>query len=377
MSAPDWAQELGPGLPEDLTAAVLAAAISSWVHPERLRAVLAARLESNASVDAPEVIADLARPPRPGARPPTRAEVEAAAQALLGVGARLLVVGHDGYPRRLANAWPDLGAPAWLFARIPAPLPDVPTVAVVGTRRATLDGLHTARALGRFLGLRGIVVVSGMARGIDQAAHQGALDGGGPTAAVLGTGFGVDYPRRDHAVREAVAASGGLFTEYPYGTPVRAHQFLWRNRIVSGLADLVVVVEGQARSGALQTARLAAAQGRDVFAVPGSLNSPTSRGPLDLVRDGAQVVTAFEDILIALDQPSVARAGLGGEPAAASGLEQPAQAVLDLLGPAPAQPDAVAAAAGLTISATLSVLADLEARGLTIATARGFVAATS
>lgn len=374
MSAPGWAHQLGPSVPGQLTAAILSAAISPWVHPERLRAVLAARLDGNASLAVPNVVEDLARPPRPGARPPTATEVEHAARALLAAGACLLVVGHQGYPRRLANAWPELGAPAWLFARSPAPLPDAPTVAVVGTRRATLDGLHTARALGRFLGQRGIMVVSGMARGIDQAAHLGALDGGGRTVAVLGTGFGVDYPRRDEAVREAVATSGGLFTEYPYGTPVRAHQFLWRNRIVSGLADVTVVVEGQARSGALQTARLAAAQGREVFAVPGSLNAPTSRGPLDLVRDGARLVTAFEDVLTALDETAIARGEPRGRRAAASGLDQPARAVLDLLGPTPAQPDAVASAAGLSIADALSVLAELESRGLTTATARGFVA---
>jgi len=364
-------------LPGELTAAVLAAAISPWVHPERLRAVLAARLERNASTGVSEVVEDLARPPGAGAAMPNAPAVEATARALLACGARLVVVGCPGYPRRLADAWPELGAPAWLFVRGPAPLPDVPTVAVVGTRRSTLDGLHTSRALGAFLGQRGIVVVSGMARGIDQAAHRGALDCGGRTAAVLGTGFGVDYPRRDEDVREAVAASGGLLTEYPYGTPVRAHQFLWRNRIVSGLADVVVVVEGQSRSGALQTARLAAAQGREVFAVPGSLNSPSSRGPLDLIRDGARVVTAFDDVLAALDESAVARGESPfREPAAASGLAQPARAVLDLLGPSPAQADAVAAAAGLTIATTLSVLADLESRGLTTATARGFVAAS-
>lgn len=384
MTAPRWAEQLGAGLDPDLVVRVMTCVVSPWCHPDRLRRVLADRLERDAATDAATVIADLARPPRPSDVPPSPAAVEAVARALLAAEARLLLPLHPGYPGRLALAWPDLGAPGWLFAR-GAALTDAASVAVVGTRRPTLDGVRTARGLGRFLAERGVTVVSGLARGIDQAAHQGALDAGGVTTAVLGTGFGVDYPRRDGPLREAVAASGGLVTEYLPGAPPSPPHFLWRNRIVSGLADAVVVVEGQARSGALQTARLGAAQGRDVFAVPGSLSQPTSRGPLDLVRDGARLVTRFEDVLECLpalvdlaEEPegmADVDVSVAGSRSAVAGLDPSAVTVLNLLGAAPASPGALAGAAGLPVAAALVALSELEARGLVALTGRGFVRA--
>ncbi|MPZ88664.1 MAG: DNA-protecting protein DprA [Nitriliruptorales bacterium] len=388
MSAPAWAEELGPGLDAALVVAVVSCAVSPWATPEALRRVLAARLERGAATGVEDVVAELAHPPL-GAASPEPAVIERAARTLLAVGARVVVAGCPGYPPALVQTWPELGAPAWLFVR-PAPPPAGPCVAVVGTRRASLDGLRTARALGAFLAERGVGVVSGLARGIDQAAHQGALDRAGVTVGVLGTGFGVDYPRGDGRLRAAVSASGGLVTEYAVGAPPRPPHFLWRNRIISGLASVVVVVEGRARSGALQTARLAAAQGRDVFAVPGSLNAATSRGPLDLIRDGACVLTAFDDVLQALDSPAwvdhrqgVAATALavpaaGGQPGPApagpaAGLEHEALVVLDLLGSVPSTPGQLAARARLPIATTLAVLGALEQRGLAAHTARGFV----
>ncbi len=299
-----WAQALGEGVEPELVARVIGC-LAGGVWPELVLGAVAARARAG-GVEVADVLDDveraLASRPRPavGERGPDQL-----ARALLDQGARVLLAGRPRYPERLAWAWPELGAPPWLLWR-GAPPPHGPAVAVVGTRRATHDGLTTARALGRFLAARGITVVSGMARGIDQAAHLGALDAGGPTVAVLGTGFGVDYPHGDGALRDAVAASGGLVTEHPPGTPPRPHHFLTRNRIVAALADAVVVVEGHTRSGALHTARLAAEAGRDVFACPGSLNAPASRGPLDLVRDGAQVLTDFAALLDVLPVPAAA-----------------------------------------------------------------------
>jgi DNA processing protein len=366
VTATVWAEALAGELDPELVAAVVRCAAQLDVTPERLGAVLGRRLRTGAATDARSVIQELHREEPPAER------VESAARALLAAEARVLIVGSPGYPPLLAQAWPELGAPAWLFLRGRAVLPEGPAVAVVGTRRPTLDGVRTAQALGRFLAHSGLTVVSGMARGIDQAAHRGALDGGGATVGVLGTGFGVDYPSGDGRLRAAVAASGGLLTEYLPGVPPRPPHFLWRNRIVSGLVSAVVVVEGRARSGALQTARLAAAQGREVFAVPGSLNAPASRGPLDLVRDGARVLTCFEDLLEALDLPPPAN-----QEGVAKGQHEVAEpaagALVALLGSEPAVPAALAAAAGLPLGDTLATLAELEARGLARYTGRGFV----
>lgn len=367
MTIPPWAADLGPGLDPRLVAAIVACACCPRVSPELLRSVLARRLERNASTDVGEVVGDLRAAGTP-CPPPDPAAVDEAARGLLAAGARVLAVGRRGYPPPLAQAWPELGAPAWLFVRGTVPL--AAAVAVVGTRRPTLDGLHTARALGRFLAEAGVCVVSGMARGIDQAAHAGAIDGGGRTVGVLGTGFGVDYPRGDGPVRDAVAASGALVTEYAPGAPPHPHHFPWRNRIISGLAQAVVVVEGQARSGALQTARLAASQGREVFAAPGSLNAPTSRGPLALVRDGAHVLTRFEDVLEMI--PSLPQGADRGD--AVTGVDDPGRrAVWGLLGTQPATAGALAAATGASLPSVLRVLAELEAGGVVRHTARGFV----
>jgi DNA processing protein len=358
---------LAGGRDRDLLTTVLRCATSSWVTPERLGAVLARRLGRNASTDVAAVIAELAQPP-PGALPVTGAQVEAAALALLEQQARVLAVGRHGYPEQLAHAWPELGAPAWLFVRGRAPLPVGPAVAVVGTRRPTIDGLRTARALGTFLARAGVTVVSGLARGIDQAAHLGALDAGGATVAVLGTGLGVDYPARTGGLRDAIADAGGLVTEFAAGAPPLPHQFLQRNRIISGLVSALVVVEGRERSGALQTARLAAAQGRDVFAVPGSLNAPASRGPLALIRDGARVLTCFDDVLETLDP------GLTTPGPAAPQRAPVSNPLLDLLGPQPASAAALAEAADLPLQRVLAQLADLEAQGHARHTTRGFIA---
>lgn len=376
--APAWAQELSAGAPPELVARVVCLAAAPWMHPDRVRRLLTERLDAGAATDPAAVVGALERS---GAGPlPSRADAEALARRLAACAARVGIVGEAGYPARLATAWPELGAPLWLFTRSArGALPGGPAVAVVGTRRATLEGRQTARQLARLLADHGVVVVSGMARGIDQAAHQGALDADGLTVGVLGTGLDVDYPYRDGPLRAAVAAAGGLVTEYRPGTPPRPAHFLWRNRIIAGLADATVVVEGRARSGALQTARLAAAQGREVLAVPGSLQQPTSRAPLDLIRDGARPLTRLEDVLEVVDvNESVAHAvsepRLDGLLVGTAGLPAETADVLDLLGSAPATPDALAATSGQPVGAVLAAIAELTARGLAAATPRGIVA---
>lgn len=340
---------------------------------------------------APDAVLDaLAR--QVGARAPDDARrVPARLRALSG---RLVVVGDRGYPPLLQDAWPELGAPVWLFVVGSHPPVDRgPAVAVVGTRTPTVDGLATARAVSVALARAGVTVVSGMARGIDQAAHRGALAGGGRTVAVLGTGLGVDYPARSAALRAAVAGSGAVLTELAPGVGPRPWQFLARNRIISGLADATVVVEGREHSGALQTARLAAGQGRDVWAVPGSINAPTSAGPLALLRDGALPLTGIDDFVAAVtaatagacaagatatSEPGVAPPGAAPAPApAATGpppdLSDPAAAVVALLGAVAASTDELAAASRLPVHVVLAAVGELVDAGLATSTPQGVV----
>ena len=375
---PGWAAALSAGTDPELVARTVRLAATPWVTPRHVRDALAASLE-RVTVTAADVLAAVEGAAGPGRPLADRATSERAARALLAQSARVHVAGEPGYPPRLAGAWPELGAPLWLFVRAPdGRLPDGPPVAIVGTRRPTLDGLRTARSLAALCARHGVVVVSGMARGIDQAAHLGALDAGGRTVAVLGTGLGYDYPAGDGRLRAAVAAAGGLATELLPGAGPRKEHFLWRNRIVSGLGDATVVVEGRDRSGALHTARLAASQGRDVLAVPGPLHAPTSRAPLDLIRDGATTITRPQDVLVALgvrfsDGAAPDRAcGTAREPAPSS-LSADAGALLGLLGAVPSTPGQLAAAVGRPLPAVLAAVGELSRAGLADPTPRGIV----
>lgn len=375
VSVPGWAGQLADD--GELAARVVRLAATPGVSPERVRAVIAALLEAGCEIDVEVVVEALEADACRRGKLAAPAVVERAGRALAAAGAVMLLAGRPGYPRRLADAWPELGAPLWLFVRSAGRcgLPEGPAVAVVGTRQPTLDGRRTAADLGQLLARHGVVVVSGLARGIDQTAHRAALDAGGLTVAVLGAGFGVDYPYRDGPLRERIAACGGLATELLPGVAPRPHHFPWRNRIVSGLADATVVVEGRSRSGALQTARLAAAQGRDVLAVPGSLNQPTSRGPLDLIRDGAQPLCRLEDVLevAGLRLARGATGAVESDTQPPGGLSGSASAVLQVLGTAPAPPGELAAALDRPIGEILAAVAELTTRGLAVSTPRGLI----
>ena len=180
-------------------------------------------------------------------------------------------------------------------------LPPEAGVAIVGTRRATRYGLGLARAMGRAVATHGWVVVSGLARGVDGAAHRGCLDGGGVGVAVLGSGVDVWYPAEHRGLgEELIDAGGAVVSEYPPGTTPEPWRFPARNRVISGLAGAVVVCEAAETGGALITARLAAEQGREVFAVPGDVSRPTSVGANLLIRDGAVPVLGPDDLVEAL-----------------------------------------------------------------------------
>jgi len=198
------------------------------------------------------------------------------------------------YPALLAHIY-DPPVILWVRGR-PAEL-DRPCVALVGARAASAGGLEAARELAYGLAAQGVVVVSGLARGIDSAAHQGALEAGGTTVAVLGSGIDCIYPPEHLELASRIAQRGALASEFPPGTrPLRGH-FPLRNRLISGLSRAVVVVEAAERSGSLITARCALEQGREVMAVPGSATSGRNRGAHALIRDGAKLVETADDIL--------------------------------------------------------------------------------
>ena len=218
----------------------------------------------------------------------------AAADRILGecerIGARILTMQDADYPVRLRNIYEP---PCLLYVRGQLPLIDEEAaVAMVGTRGATPYGLETAETLSYAMAKQGALIVSGAASGIDSAAHRGALRAGAKTVAVLGCGVDVVYPQENRQLYQDIAASGALVSEYPPGTAALGAHFPARNRIISGLCLATVVVEAPERSGALITARTALEQGRDVFAVPGAINAPMSRGCNRLIAEGAAALAA-------------------------------------------------------------------------------------
>jgi DNA processing protein len=228
-------------------------------------------------------------------------EIEAGAR----LGAALITVGEPGFPRLLGALDPP---PPVLWLRGDANLTLKPAVAIVGARIASAAGQRFARALASDLGQAGYVVVSGMARGVDGAAHEGGLERG--TLAVLAGGVDDIYPPEHRSLYGRIVANGCIVSENAVGRRATAKDFPRRNRIISGLSLGVVVVEAEQRSGSLITARLAAEQGRDVFAVPGSPLDPRAKGPNDLIRQGAILCEGIEDILRSLQGPG----GFVGEP---------------------------------------------------------------
>ncbi len=276
-------------------------------------------------------------------------------------GARVVTWLDAGYPAALRDL-PD--PPPVLYLRGAWAGGDGRAVAIVGTRRASAYGRGVARWLGEVLGASGVVVLSGLARGVDRAAHTGALRGGGVTVGVLGCGVDVTYPPEHRTLMEAMLERGAVVAEMPMGAPPQPRQFPPRNRLISGLARAVVVVEGDVTSGAMITARFAAAQGRVVFAVPGSVHAPRSRGPHRLLAEGARVLAAPADLAEVLGLP---RDALRPRPAAApvtASLSETERRVLETLGDEPRHVDAIAAASGLGPAHASAALAALEVRGL-------------
>ncbi len=252
-------------------------------------AVLKAGLQELSSVPGLKERAILALKNKCYIRPP-----EAEWETLQKSGVRILALRDPAYPANL-SAIPD--PPVVLFVRGSLEPRDLVSIAVVGSRAASPTGMIFTERLSADLALNGVTIVSGLAVGIDSAAHRGALKGKGRTLAVLGCGLDVDYPHGNSRLREEIALSGALITEFPLGTPPAAGNFPMRNRIISGLALGVVVVEAAERSGSLITARMAIEQGREVFAVPGIAHHYRSVGPHRLLKQGAKLVESAEDVI--------------------------------------------------------------------------------
>lgn len=309
---------------------------------------------------------------------PSAASIARECEGLAAFGGRFLFRGGPGYPARLAPI-PD--PPPVLSCIGRADLFDRPCIAIVGARNASLAGRRMAALLAEDLGAAGFVIVSGLARGIDGAAHEAALGSG--TLGVLAGGVDQPYPAEHAGLYAQMLRVGAVLSEAPLGLIARAQDFPRRNRIVAGLALGVVVVEAAARSGTLITARLALEQGRDVFAVPGSPLDPRAEGTNQLIRDGATLVRHAQDVIDALGGLEIAQhthqaSGTGlFEPAftsmgPASDMNAAAMAeVRDLLGFAPTHRDLLLAATGLPPAQLADILVDLVLSGVVDETGGG------
>jgi DNA processing protein len=289
---------------------------------------------------------------------------------------RLLRCTEEDFPPQL-EAIPD--PPAALFVKGDASLLLRPQVAIVGARKAQVPGLANARRFAAGLAEGGLVVTSGMADGIDGAAHEAALDAGQPTVAVIGTGPDRVYPRKHHALARRIAAEGAIVTEYSPGTAVLPAHFPQRNRIIAGLSLGVVVIEAGLRSGSLITARVAGEQGRDVFALPGSIHNPLAEGCHSLIAEGARLVQRPDEVLAAL-APAAMELGAQLRERLAADEARPVAArarrgpfdwredeeyrrLLDVMGYDPASLDALVGATGLSPGPLSSMLLMLELEG--------------
>jgi len=288
-----------------------------------------------------------------------------------GAVRRLLTLGDPGYPASLLETGDPplllylLGAPGFELAQLD------PSIAIVGSRNPTAQGTQNARAFGRAFGEAGIPVVSGLALGIDGAAHEGALEAGGPdrlaTVAVVGTGLDRVYPARHRELAHRIAGRGLIVSEYPLGTPPLNQNFPKRNRIIAGLARGTLVIEAALRSGSLITARLAAEQGREVFAIPGSIHSPQSRGCHELIRQGAKLVESVADVLEELrlaDEPARPRPFVSANSADSGADAEAAEpALVRAVGFDPVSLDALCARTGFSPAMLQVRLLELELSG--------------
>ena len=331
---------------------------SPSIGPVTYRQLIARFGSAQAALDA---IPDLAR--RGGGKPPrlvTVSEAEREHARVDKLGARYLMLGQGLYPPLLAELD---DAPPLVIAKGDVRLLDRPAVAMVGARNASTAACRFARELAHSLGREGMIVVSGLARGIDSAAHDGALEGG--TVGVIAGGIDIFYPPENEGRQKALFERGLVLAEMPPGTEPRARHFPYRNRIIAGLSLGTIVVEAAPRSGSLITARLAAEAGREVMAIPGSPLDPRAQGCNQLIRDGATLVQNAVDVVEAV-QPSRTRVASpisDYEPQADEFDGEAVEAVETLLGPSPVAVDEIIRLSGAPSGAVQMALLEIDLAG--------------
>lgn len=276
-------------------------------------------------------------------------------------GLGLIRLGDDGYPDALAAIH---SPPPILYLRGTLRPQDRVAVAVVGSRKGTSYGVAMAERISGELAQRGVTIVSGMARGIDAAAHRGALDAGGRTIAVLGCGLGVTYPPEHGELSDRIAANGALLSEFPFFAPPKPDHFPRRNRVISGLTLGVVVVEAGTESGALITANYALEQGREVFAVPGQVTARSSRGCHQLIKAGAKLTEGWEDIWEEIEPQVGPPAHVETAVAVGPPLDHEEFLVVDVLEAGPLQIDELIGRTGLPAGQMASLLLSLMLKGV-------------
>ncbi len=308
-----------------------------------------------------------------------RTSVERAVGWAAEAGNHIMTLADPAYPRPLLDT---ADPPVLLYAKGDLTLLARPALAIVGSRNATVQGMQDAQRFAHIVSNAGVAIVSGLALGIDTAAHLGALDAkeespdsAGSTIAVIGTGADIVYPARNRLLAHRIAAAGLILSEYPLGTAAISTNFPRRNRIISGLARAVLVVEAAARSGSLITARMALDQNRDVFAVPGSIHSSLSKGCHALIKQGAKLVESAEDVLEELrpalgqygercSAPHAGEAMAMAAPAPPAPLDPVLQHVLDTMGFDPVEINLLAERATLDAASVATQLLTLEMAGL-------------
>jgi len=344
-----WLQlTLAPGL----GAATIRKLLSQFGLPEKVIAANRAELARYASAEALRAL-------------DSDAVASAVAQALAWLeepGNSIVTLADAAYPRLLLEI---TDPPAILYCRGRTELLNRPALALVGSRNATVQGNSNAEQFARSFSASGLTIVSGLAQGIDAAAHRGALAGEGSTIAVLGTGADITYPPGNAALAAEIAGRGLLVSEFALGTKALAHNFPRRNRLISGLAQGCLVIEAALASGSLITARAAAEQGRDVFALPGSIHSPLSKGCHALIKSGAKLVESAEDVLAELS--AFRRTGFASTHAAANAGAATAgsadEPLLVCMGFDPVDVDSLCARAGLPAEKVSADLLRLELAG--------------
>jgi DNA processing protein len=294
------------------------------------------------------------------------AAIDAALEWAGAEGHAVLTLADPDYPRPLLEI-PD--PPALLYLRGRRELLARPSLAVVGSRNATPQGASNAEQFARSFSAAGLTIVSGLALGIDAAAHRGGLDRAGSTIAVLGTGADMLYPQRNQALGERISREGLIVSEFALGTPPHGGNFPRRNRIISGLTQGCLVVEAALASGSLITARLAAEQGREVFAIPGSIHSPHSKGCHALIKQGAKLVESAQDLLQEL--------GMGGLEAPHAAADPALGGLLAHMGYDPCDIDTLCTRSGLTPDMVSAMLLQLELDGKVASLSGGLYQRTS